>query len=147
MQEKKIKANVLFLCGCGQAFFTRHFAFMQIYDDQAKTYGCKSRSMCERIFIMNKELLELTDTFMDHPYFAEWRAVIGGDLCHADVNNNLPVPAAFHWLIVWHMSRSFSTRSSRTCGALRQLVCGRQSQLCHDRRRRMRDGNCRRSRT
>jgi hypothetical protein len=103
MQEQKIKADVLFLCGFGRAFFTRHFAFMQSYDDQAKTYGFKSRSMCERIFIMNKELLALTNDFMDHPEFAEWKAVIAGELSRA-----------FHQLIVWHMPGSFSTGSTRT---------------------------------
>jgi hypothetical protein len=78
MEEKKIKANVLILCTFGKAFFTRHFEFMQSYDDQAKTYGFKSRSMCEQIFIMNKELLELSKNFADHQ--AEWRAFIGGNM-------------------------------------------------------------------
>jgi hypothetical protein len=50
MEEQKIKADVQFLCSFGRAFFTRHFALVQSYNDQANTYGFKSRSMCERIY-------------------------------------------------------------------------------------------------
>jgi hypothetical protein len=111
---------VLFLCGFGQAFFTLQFAFMQSYDDQAKTYGFKSRSMCERIFIMNKELLALTDDFMDHPDFAKWKAVVAGELCRANVEDDLPVPpnvvpsGSFSLVDCLSHGKIFSTRSTRT---------------------------------
>ena len=73
MVEDLIQADLQFVIAFSNAFFERHFKWLQAHDDIAKDFGYRSRDMPLRYFIITQEINDLKDNWRTNKHFDDFR--------------------------------------------------------------------------